>query len=437
MKPRLAAAALLAALVAIGALIWVNSGGPTYTVDAVFANVNGLVDTGNVEVAGFNVGEITGISVRMGGYPHVTMSISDSYRLKQGARAVIELGSLAGQLNRFIALSNGTGPPLPDGATIPLSHTDGPVEIDQFLSALTPKVRTELRGLLHDTVHILNGRGPDIERALRYSAPAFDQTANLFKDVSADGAALRELVDRASAGAQAVAQEPADVQDTVDKLAQLLDTAAARQTQLGETLRGLSPAFSSTRTALHTFQGSIPTFTRLIDAARPALKAIDPFAQALRTTAPLSLPVFRTALHLVAAFRRHSGAIATLLGPPLPTTLEQLNGGLTGINPVFDQLRARAPDVLGWIPLLGDASANYNENGHGWLVLAYPRPAPQTPVSSPSCAAGWLLRPFDRLPGQLACDPWTDYYKTFVGGAKPASSYLTAAQQAPWPGEFP
>jgi hypothetical protein len=117
--------------------------------------------------------------------------------------------------------------------------------------------------------------------------------------------------------------------------------------------------------------------------------------------------------------------------------VQPLDGGLTGINPVFDQLRARAPDVLGWIPLLGDTAANYNANGHGWLVLAYPRAAPQTPVRSPSCAAGWVLRPFDRLPGQLACDPWTGYYKTFVGGAKPAPSYLTAAQQQPWPGEFP
>jgi hypothetical protein len=93
--------------------------------------------------------------------------------------------------------------------------------------------------------------------------------------------------------------------------------------------------------------------------------------------------------------------------------------------------------VLGWIPLLGDLTANYNVNGHGGLVLVYPRPAPQRPVSPGSCAAGWLLRPFDRLPGQLACEPWTNYASSFVGGGKPDSSYLTAAQQAPWPGEFP
>jgi phospholipid/cholesterol/gamma-HCH transport system substrate-binding protein len=437
MKRGLAGTALAAAVAVIAALVIASRGGPTYTVHALFANVNGLVTTGDVEVAGFNVGSITGINVKMGGYPEVTMSVTDSYRLRRGARAVIELGSLAGQLNRYIALSNGTGPPLPDGATIPLKDTDGPVEIDQFLSALTPKVRTELRDLLHETVHTLNGRGPDIERSLRYSAPAFDQTANLFTDVSSDGQALRTLVARAADGAGELAREPADVKDTIDKLSRLLDVAAGRQSAVTTSLQRLPAAFGTTHAALAELNRSVPTFGRLIVAARPALDAIDPFSKALQTTAPLTVPVFRAALSLVQAFRRHSGAIEQLFAPPLPRTLHDLNVGLHGVDPIFDQLRARAPDVLGWIPLLGDAAADYNANGHGWLVLAYPRPAPQKPITPPDCGSGWLLRPFDRIPGQLACDPWTDYHKTFVGGAKQPTSYLTAAQQAPYPGEFP
>jgi hypothetical protein len=148
------------------------------------------------------------------------------------------------------------------------------------------------------------------------------------------------------------------------------------------------------------------------------------------------VPVLRAALGLVQAFRTGSPAIQRLLGPPLPQTLHGLENGLIGVNPVFDHLRARAPDALGWIPLLGDVTANYNANGHGALVLAYPRPAPQRAVASPSCGSGWLLRPFDRVPGQLACDPWTAYLKTFVGGGKPPTSYLTPSQRGPYPGEF-
>jgi phospholipid/cholesterol/gamma-HCH transport system substrate-binding protein len=434
---RTALGALAAGLLALLIVVLASGGGPTYTLHAQFANVNGLVTTGNVEVAGFKVGEITGMSVRIGGYPEVTMQVSTSYRVRRGAHAVIELGSLAGQLNRFVALTGGTGPELPDGATIPLKDTSGPVEIDQFLSALDPKTRTELRNLLHDAVYTLRGRGPDIEQALRYSTQAFDQTANLFTDASADGGALRLLVARASQGAQAVASGPADLKDAIAKLSQLLTVTATRQTQVTESLQRLPAAFSSTRSALQTLDASIPAFSKLIDAANPALDAIDPFARVLRTAAPIAAPVFRAALRLVNAFRVDSPAIEELLGAPLPNTLHNLDVGLRGMNPVFDQLRARAPDVLGWIPLLGDVTANYNINGHGGLVLAYPHPAPQRPVTSPSCGSGWLLRPFDRYPGQLACDPWTNYADSFVGGGKPDSYYLTAAEQAPWPGEFP
>jgi phospholipid/cholesterol/gamma-HCH transport system substrate-binding protein len=429
---RLALGALGAAAVAV-LLVVLRAGGSTYTLHAVFANVNGLVSTGNVEVAGLKVGEITGISVRMGGYPQVTMQVSDSYRVRQGAHAVIELGSLAGQLNRYVALSGGTGPQLPNGATIPLRDTSGPVEIDQFLSALDPKTRVELRQLLHEAVYTLKGRGPDIEQALRYSSQAFGQTANMLADVSADAPALRTLVRRASEGAGAVARNPAGLQDTVDRLGQLLDVAATRQTEVAQSLDRLPGALGATRAALQSFDRSIPTFERLISASKPGLDAIDPFARALQTTAPLSVPVFRAALDLVEAFRTASPAIRSLFAAPLPETLHNLDVGLHGINPLFDQLRARAPDVLGWIPLLGDATANYNVNGHGALVLAYPRPAPQRPVKSPSCESGWLLRPFDRVPGQLACDPWLNYFRSFVGGAKPDSAYT---QQTAYPGEF-
>jgi hypothetical protein len=91
---------------------------------------------------------------------------------------------------------------------------------------------------------------------------------------------------------------------------------------------------------------------------------------------------------------------------------------VVGINPVFDQLRVRAPDVLGWLPLLGDVTANYDLNGHGALVIPQLRPPVQRLVSRPSCAPGLVPRPYERTPGQLACDPWTDYAKSFVGGAR-------------------
>ncbi|HWF55855.1 MAG TPA: MlaD family protein [Solirubrobacteraceae bacterium] len=431
------AIAVLAAVgVAVLAGLIVGSGGDTYTLHAYVASVNGLVNTGNVEVAGFKVGEITGLSVRIGAYPEVTMQVSDSFRVRQGVHAAVELGSLAGQLNRYVELTGGTGRVLPNGTTIPERDTTVPVEIDQFLSVLTPTVRAQLRTLLRDSVHLLNGRGADIAQALRYSSRAFGQSAALFGDVASQGSALRELVTRAASGAEQLASEPAAVSSTVDRLSLLLTTAAARQRALAQSLQRMPAAFGASRTALTALAAAVPTFTRLIDAAPPALQATRPFAAALATTAPRAIPLFTSAERLVAAFRRAGPEIHALFGAPLPTTFANLRAGVTGLGPLLDQLRARAPDVLGWIPLLGDATASYNINGHGAAIVPYIRPAPQQPITPPSCLPGWLLRPFDRLPGELGCDAWTDYTESFVDGGRPDGNYLTAAQQAPWPGEF-
>jgi phospholipid/cholesterol/gamma-HCH transport system substrate-binding protein len=413
-----------------------GGGGGSYSADAVFANVNGLVDTGNVEVAGLTVGHITGISVRIGEDPRVTMRISEGYRLRAGVHAVIELGSLAGQLNRYIAIENGTGAVLPPGTTIPVADTSQPVEIDQFLSALDPRTRTNLRDLLHAAVATLKGRGPDIERALHHSAAAFQQTAALLTDASADGAALRTLVARASQGAAALASEPQDLTGTIAQLSTLLTVAASRQQQITQSLERLPGAFGTTTTALTTLGAAVPAFSRLLAAAGPALRSVGPLAATLPHTGRLAAPAFRAVGRLVARFQTSSPAIAALLAPPLAQTLTTLGGVVDGLNPFIDPLRARAPDVLGWIPLLGDAAANYNINGHGVQVLFSPRPAPQRPIPSDSCGPGWLLRPFDRPPGALGCDPWTNYTQSFVGGGQPPTSFLTAAQQAPHPGEF-
>lgn len=427
--------ALMAAALAVLVLV-LSSGGSTYTLRAVFANVNGLTPTGKVEVAGLPVGEITGISVRVGENPVVTMQVSESYRVRDGAHAVIELGSLAGQLNRYVALTGGTGAPLPDGATIPIGRTSEPVEIDQLLSALDPRTRANLRSLLRETVRALDGHGADIELALRHSAQALRQTAGVFSDLGADGSALRTLVDRAAQGAQALAAEPGDVQGTIDRLAQLLSVTAARQDALRQSLDRLPDAMSSTRAALDAFVADLPAFRRVLAQSGPALGALDPFARQLRVSAPLSVPALQSALALVDAVGRWSPAIGRLVGPPLPRTLGQLETAVNGFNPVFDHLRARAPDALGWVPLLGESDQNYNVNGHGMLLINTSSAPPRQPITPPNCGPGWLLRPFDRIPGQQACDPWLDYVASFIGGGRAPGSYLTPAQRQGYPGEF-
>ena len=77
-------------------------------------------------------------------------------------------------------------------------------------------------------------------------------------------------------------------------------------------------------------------------------------------------------------------------------------------------MRARAPDALGWFPLLGDALANYDENGHGARLMLILNPAPEQEAPSDTPAAGLLAAPFERLPGMLSGEPWRNFRESML-----------------------
>jgi phospholipid/cholesterol/gamma-HCH transport system substrate-binding protein len=425
--------AAVAALVAVVLALWMTVGPGshrgTYEVTAVFDSVNGLVVGGDVRVGGFAVGKIARISMKPGGYPHVMMRVDDHYRLRRGSIAEVRLQSQAGQLNRYIALTRGSGETLADGATLGLAHTDQPVEIDDFLSALTPKTRAEVRALLINAAKSIDGHGPDIDRALRYGGRAFGETADMFADITADQRALSRLAQRSATLTAQLAAEPADLGRTVDRMATLLDVGARRHAELTASLRAWPAALRAPKALLRRFDAAIPTFRRAVREAGPTVDALEPFGRELRATAAAAPPAFAEVRSLVRSWLRIGGGVRGVFANATPAMLD-LAPGTHALNPVLDDLRARTPDVFGWINLLGDATANYDAAGHGGRIFAVLTEAPRRSIRADECGAGWLERPFDRTPGALECEPWRDYAQTFVGGGQPPSAFVTPAERA-------
>ena len=44
---------------------------------------------------------------------------------------------------------------------------------------------------------------------------------------------------------------------------------------------------------------------------------------------------------------------------------------------------------------------------------------------------GSVVRPFDRTPGSLEGEPWTDYWKSFIGGGRPPRSFIDPSEEGP------
>ena len=198
MRARMTRSLPIAALVAVALAVAVLmlSGGDRYELTAVFDQTHGLVEGGEVQAAGLKVGKVKQITLGADRLPRVRMSVDDDYRVRRGATAEVRFFSVAGEVNRYVMLRRGSGPELPDGATLGPGRTDQPVEIDQVISTLDAGTRRDVRDLLGALDDGFRGRGGDIERTLEHSADALGQTAELLAEVRGDGHSIRTLLSR-------------------------------------------------------------------------------------------------------------------------------------------------------------------------------------------------------------------------------------------------
>ena len=283
---RMRIVALAAVVVGAFAVIFIatHSSG-TYEVTAVFDDTRGLIQGGEVRAGGLKVGTVEEIGFTDDRLPEVRMRIDSDYELRQGAFANIRLASNVGVINRFVDLSQGEGPPLGDGATLGPSHTDQPVDFDLAVSTLDPKTRREIGSLLANLDRATRGRGDDLAATLRHSADSLGETANLLAAVTADGQALRTLVEQGRTVVGALASDPNDLAATADRLASVLTTAAGRQQELRRSVDAIGPGLASAHRTLDRFSGSIGHLRDLITVARPAVAQLGPLADALRPVA--------------------------------------------------------------------------------------------------------------------------------------------------------
>ncbi len=431
MNVRLAAlTAFLVAIVAV-TLIALRSGG-TYEVTAVFDDVRGLIEGGEVKAGGLEVGKVEEISFTESGMPEVRMSIDSDLRLRQGAFANIRLASNIGAINRFVDLSQGDGPELDDGATLGPGSTDQPVDLDLAVSTLDPETREEVATLLAELDASTRGRGPDLAETFRHSTEALGETADLLTQVTADSVALERLVVQGRTVVGALASDPENLGATAERLAVALDTASARGAELGRTADAIGPALASARQTLDRLAATTPELRELVAAARPAVAELEPTAAVLRPAIAALRPLAAEARRLAAPLEQQLRALQPVIDAALPVA-RQLPGVLGGLTPLLDHLRARAPDVINFFTLGGDATSNYDANGNLVRVsaLLIQQRKHTNEIGSSSDAAGSLVRPFDRDPGANEGEPWERYWSSFIGGGEPPEHFLDQSEAGP------
>jgi virulence factor Mce-like protein len=137
-----------------------------------------LNQAASVELAGTKIGTVEGLDTS-GGKAVVRVSVDRGYAglLHQDASATIRPHGLLGP--RFVDLAGGSRGRLADGATIPISRVHVATDLDQVLNALQPDVRQSLQTLIVELGTASDGRGQDVNSALKSVGAATDDLATV------------------------------------------------------------------------------------------------------------------------------------------------------------------------------------------------------------------------------------------------------------------
>ena len=262
-----------------------------FQLKAVFESANSIRIGSPVRIAGVEVGKVESVDAQAGtNAAVVTMQIArDGLPIHTDATAKIRPRIFL-EGNFFVDLRPGTpgSPDLGDGATIKVTQTATPVQLDEVLTALQSDSRQDLKDLLDGLSVALNAKPTAQQDAASDPSARGQSAAQSFNDAYADF------------------------------------PAAERSTaQVFEALLGAQP----TQDVGRLITGTART-TRALIRNENALKGL--------------ITNFNTT---VAALASESGNLRATIRKLAPT-LEQANGTLSALNAAFPPTRAFARDIL-------------------------------------------------------------------------------------------
>jgi virulence factor Mce-like protein len=133
----------------------------------------------SVELGGVKVGNVDAVRWQ-NGHAVLDVSVDRAYadKVHQDASASIRPHGLLGP--KYVDLEGGRTGRMSDGGTIPLSRVHVAQDVDQVLNSLQPDVRDNLKTIFIEFGNASNGRGQDVNDALR----ALGQSAQDLRTVS-------------------------------------------------------------------------------------------------------------------------------------------------------------------------------------------------------------------------------------------------------------
>jgi virulence factor Mce-like protein len=314
------------ALIAAGIAIVTTTAGAsdTHTYEIEMYNAFGLVQGSDVRIAGVNAGTVTDLDITPQKTAKVTVELSGDFgTLGKDTKCSSEPQSLIAE---YYITCDPSGPPLPDGGTIPASQVSQTVQNDLVQDTLREPFKQRLALLINEFGTALAGNSDRLNEAIKLGAPAITQ---LHKITSILASQNRIIADLNLNSDKVIGQLAARRDDVVSFIQHATDTADASLARRAD----LSRDFQILDDFLAQLQ---PTLAKLDDVAQTNT----PLLADLRAAAP---GLNRLAVNLP-AFSRASDASLTSLGSASTVGTTALRRGADEIRLLADSGK-KAPET--------------------------------------------------------------------------------------------
>lgn len=365
--PRRAAAVIALAVAAVGVLwILVSSRGEDQTLRASFASAINLVEGHPIRIAGEKVGEVKSI-LHVDGRAVVELSVDEARALplRRGTRARIRYGATTTYADRYVEVVPGPGsaPPLADGSVLPPGDVLSPVEFDDMAQILDRKTRPELQGLVRKFGDTLENHTRTLGPGIDSTAEGLDETASFLRELGADRAALRTLVDAGARASGAIARNEDDLRQLISNAAQTFDEFAEHADATRASFDRFPGMLRLTRRGLNRFDNTVGVLDALTNDIRPGARRLRTLAPVLRrvivnleNVSPLAASALRRARLASPDIRRFLRAGTPFMG--------RFGDASQGLGKIFSCIRPYAPELVAFLGTWAGFEKHYDAQGH-------------------------------------------------------------------------
>lgn len=291
-----AVGAVIAAVVLVGLVLFGGVGGGGYELTAKFINAGQLVKGNPVQTGGTPIGTVKEIKITDDGQAAIKFSIDDDFApLRVGTRAKIRQFSQSGIANRYVDLSfppNGTAD-LDDGATIDTDKTKTAVDLDQLFNTIDPPTGKALQDFFKNQASQFRNAGVQANGTFQYLNPALSTSSRLFNELSKDQPTLERFLVDSSQLVTALAERRDDLSALIGNLNQTTAALGSQKASLAESITRLPPFMRRANTTFVNLRAALDDVDPLVDASKPAARALTPFLRQARGFAADAEPAIR------------------------------------------------------------------------------------------------------------------------------------------------